>query len=144
MLTILRRTVGLWWQTWPWLVAIYLIGWFLRYWAVHLAMHVALSHGDFWGSLILPLAPLTRLLTFLAMFLVIRSATPGLPGIARFDQATTRHAALPLGPLRQGCTSTSVIGSNSRDRRTGAAAHCENLRIPAEQCCTSCSLRIRV
>lgn len=78
MLTILRRTVSLWWQTWPWLVAIYLIGWFLRYWALHLAMHVALSHGDFLGSLILPLAPLTRLLTYLAMFLVIRSVTPGL------------------------------------------------------------------
>jgi hypothetical protein len=78
VLTILRRTISLWWQTWPWLVAIYLIGWFLRYWAVHLAIQLGLSHGDFWGSLILPLAPLARLLTYLAMFLVIRSAVPGL------------------------------------------------------------------
>ena len=78
MLTILRRTVSLWWQTWPWLVAIYLIGWFLRYWALHLAIQVGLTHGDFWGSLILPLAPVIRLLTYLAMFLVIRSAAPGL------------------------------------------------------------------
>lgn len=81
MLTIARRTISLWWQTWPWLVAIYLIGWFLRYWALHLAVHVGLSHGDFWGSLILPLAPLIRLLTYLAMFLVIRSVTPGLRGV---------------------------------------------------------------
>jgi hypothetical protein len=81
VLTIARRTVGLWWQTWPWLVAIYLIGWFLRYWALHLAIHVGLSHGDFWGSLILPLAPLIRLLTYLTMFLVIRSITPGLRGV---------------------------------------------------------------
>jgi hypothetical protein len=76
--TILRRTVSLWWQTWPWLVAIYLIGWFLRYWAIQLAVHVGLTHGDFAGSLILPLAPLIRLLTYLAMFLVIRSVAPGL------------------------------------------------------------------
>ncbi|WIM87687.1 hypothetical protein PT015_23125 [Candidatus Mycobacterium wuenschmannii] len=81
MLTILRRTVSLWWQTWPWLVAIYLIGWFLRYWAIHLAIQIAFSHGDFWGSLVLPLAPLVRLLMYLAMFLVIRSAAPGLQGV---------------------------------------------------------------
>jgi hypothetical protein len=80
-LTIVRRAVSLWWQTWSWLVAIYLIGWFLRYWALHLAIQVGLTHGDFWGSLVLPLAPLTRLLTYLAMFLVIRSAAPGLQGI---------------------------------------------------------------
>jgi hypothetical protein len=78
VLTILRRTVSLWWQTWPWLIAIYLIGWFLRYWAIHLAIHVGLTYGDFWGSLVLPLAPLIRLLTYLAMFLVIRSVAPGL------------------------------------------------------------------
>jgi hypothetical protein len=78
VLTILRRAVSLWWQTWPWLVAIYLIGWFLRYWALHLAIHVGLTHGDFLGSLVLPLAPLIRLLTCLAMFLVIRSVAPGL------------------------------------------------------------------
>lgn len=78
MLTILRRTISLWWHTWPWLAAIYLIGWFLRYWALHLAIHVALIHSDFWGSLILPLAPLARLLTYLAMFLVIRTVAAGL------------------------------------------------------------------
>jgi hypothetical protein len=86
VLTIVRRTAGIWWQTWPWLVAIYLIGWFLRYWALHLAIHIGLSHGDFWGSLILPLAPLVRLLTYLAMFLVIRSVTPGLQGVETDDQ----------------------------------------------------------
>jgi hypothetical protein len=39
---------------------------------------VALIHSDFWGSLILPLAPLARLLTYLAMFLVIRTVAAGL------------------------------------------------------------------
>jgi len=78
VLTILRRAVGLWWQTWPWLAAIYLIGWFLRYWALQLAIYIGLTHGDFMGSLILPLAPMIRLLTYLAMLLVIRSVAPGL------------------------------------------------------------------
>jgi hypothetical protein len=81
VLTILRRAVSLWWQTWPWLAAIYLIGWFLRYWALHLAIYIGLTHGDFAGSLVLPLAPLLRLSTYLAMFLVIRSVAPGLQGI---------------------------------------------------------------
>lgn len=81
MLTILRRAVSLWWQTWPWLAAIYLVGWFLRYWALHLAIYIGLTHGDFAGSLILPLAPLLRLSTYLAMFLIIRSVAPGLQGI---------------------------------------------------------------
>jgi hypothetical protein len=81
VLTIVRRAVSLWWQTWPWLVAIYLIGWLLRYWALHLAIHVGLTHGDFWGSLVLPLAPLVRLLTYLTMFLVLRSVAPGLQGV---------------------------------------------------------------
>jgi hypothetical protein len=81
LLTILRRAVSLWWQTWPWLAAIYLVGWFLRYWTLHLAIHVGLIHGDFAGSLILPLAPMIRLLTYLAMFLVIRSVATGLQGV---------------------------------------------------------------
>jgi hypothetical protein len=76
--TILRRTVGLWWRTWPWLVAIYLTGWFLRYWALQLAIHVGLVYGNTWGNVVLSLAPLLRLLTYLAMFVVLRSAAPGL------------------------------------------------------------------
>jgi hypothetical protein len=76
--TIARRTVGLWWRTWPWLVAIYLTGWFLRYWALQLAIHVGLAYGNTWGNVVLSLAPLLRLLTYLAMFMVIRSAAPGL------------------------------------------------------------------
>lgn len=78
MLTIARRTVGLWWQTWPWLVAIYLVGWFIRYWVLKFAISIGLDHGGLWGSLVLAVVPIVRLLTYLAMFLVIRSVTPGL------------------------------------------------------------------
>jgi hypothetical protein len=77
VLTILRRTISLWWRTWPWLAAIYLIGWFLRYWALHLAIHVALGHGDFWGSLVLPL---TGHVKHLGVFDLASGAVVGHPG----------------------------------------------------------------
>lgn len=78
MLTIARRTVGLWWRTWPRLVALYLTGWFIRYWVLQGAIAVGIAHGELWGSIIMAVVPIVRLLTYLAMFLVIRSATPGL------------------------------------------------------------------
>jgi hypothetical protein len=78
MLAIARRTVGLWWQTWPWLVAIYLVGWFIRYWVLQFAVSIGLEHGELWGSVIMAVVPIVRLLTYLGMFLVIRSVTPGL------------------------------------------------------------------
>ncbi|HEY7054710.1 MAG TPA: hypothetical protein VH496_21615 [Mycobacterium sp.] len=86
MLTIVRRTASLWWQTWPWLVAIYLVGWLVRFWALQLAVHVGLAYGQLWGSLILPLAALTRLLTYLAMFMVIRSVASGLRDVVAEKQ----------------------------------------------------------
>lgn len=78
MLEIARRTVGLWWRTWPLLVAIFLVGWLARYWLLQLAIEIGINWGNLWAYLVLPLAPLTRLLSYLAMFLVLRSVTPGL------------------------------------------------------------------
>ncbi|CAJ1509151.1 hypothetical protein [[Mycobacterium] burgundiense] len=78
MRTIAADTVRLWWQTWPTLVALYLVGWFVRYWVLQGAIEVGLSHGRTWGSLVVVLAPIVRLLTFLGMFLAIRAVTPGL------------------------------------------------------------------
>ncbi|BBZ01010.1 hypothetical protein MCHIJ_04470 [Mycolicibacterium chitae] len=78
MLTIATNTIRLWWQTWPTLVALYLVGWFVRYWVLQGAIEVGLAHGRIWGSLVIVLAPIVRLLTFLGMFLAIRSVTPAL------------------------------------------------------------------
>lgn len=78
MLVIVRQLARMWWQTWPWLVAVYLLGWLLRYWVLQGAIAVGLAHGPVWGSLIVTFAAMVRLLTYLAMFLVIGSATPGL------------------------------------------------------------------
>ena len=78
LLTIIRRTASLWWRNWPWLVAIYLVGWLLRYWVLHAAVAVGLAHGVLWGTFVVVLAPIVRLLSYLAMFLVIRSSTEEL------------------------------------------------------------------
>ena len=78
LLTIVRRTASLWWRNWPWLVAIYLVGWLLRYWVLHAAVAVGLAHGVLWGTFVVVLAPIVRLLSYLAMFLVIRSSTEEL------------------------------------------------------------------
>ena len=78
LLTIVRRTASLWWRNWPWLVAIYLVGWLLRYWVLQAAVAVGLAHGVLWGTFVVVLAPIVRLLSYLAMFLVIRSSTEEL------------------------------------------------------------------
>lgn len=78
LLAILTRTIGLWWRSWPWLIAIYLVGWLARYWALQAAIAVGLAHGPVWGAMVVAFAPMIRLMTYLAMFLVIRSATAGL------------------------------------------------------------------
>lgn len=81
MLEIAKRTVALWSRTWPLLIAIWLVGWFLRYWLLQLAIAVGSEHGNLWAYLILPLAPLVRLTTYLLMLTVFRSVTPGLRDI---------------------------------------------------------------
>jgi hypothetical protein len=93
MLTIARRTVGLWWRTWPWLVAVYLAGWLVRYWVLKLAVAIGIDHGGIWGSLVLAVVPMVRLCTYLAMFLVIRSATAGLQHMESVD------GSAPRGPV---------------------------------------------
>lgn len=78
MLTIVKRTAGLWWQSWPSLVAVYLVGWFVRYWTLQGAIAVGLEHGRLWGHLVVAVVPMVRLATYLGMFLVLRSATTEL------------------------------------------------------------------
>ena len=62
MLTIVKRTAGLWWQSWPWLVAIYLVGWFVRYWTLQGAIaepgHVVEHKAWRWVNLHISALPL--------------------------------------------------------------------------------------
>lgn len=72
---LLRRTGILWWRCWPRLIGVWLVGWLARYWLIQLALYVGVHFGGFWGDLIMPLAALARLSTYILMFLVIRGET---------------------------------------------------------------------
>ncbi|MDA3147457.1 hypothetical protein JSO19_08695 [Leucobacter sp. UCMA 4100] len=72
MLTLLRLTVFLLWNTWPQLVAWFLAGTIIRYSAIEVAGFVG-AHNPTAGMLLLPLAVLGRLGALVAMLLVLRS-----------------------------------------------------------------------
>ncbi|MUM15353.1 hypothetical protein FZI91_05985 [Mycobacterium sp. CBMA271] len=74
VLDVLKRTAVLWWRNCLWLIAIYLIGWLARFGALELAVYVGIHVGQLWGELLVPLAILLRLLTYVAMFWVVRSS----------------------------------------------------------------------
>jgi len=71
----------------PQLAACYLVGWLLRTGAIEWAARVGYNN-DLWASLIMPLAGMARLGSYVAMFLVIRHGIPTL-------------AALPARKARQ-------------------------------------------
>lgn len=81
MLSTITLTLRLVARRWPQLLAWFLAGWFARYLLIELAAQVGatLALG---GLLILPLAILARLVSFVAMFLVLRDDLPNLRRIA--------------------------------------------------------------
>lgn len=72
MLDVAKRTGLLLAHHWHWLIAIYVVGWLARYGALNLAVYVSVHAGGIWGGLVFPLVVLTRMLTFVAMFWVMR------------------------------------------------------------------------
>ena len=84
MLSIITRTARLAGAHWPALVAWFLAGWLARYLLIELAAVVGAS-ALLGGLLIMPLAILARLISFVAMFLVLR---PGMPHLQRFGDGT--------------------------------------------------------
>lgn len=77
---------------WPQLVACYLLGVLGRKGAIELAAWAG-HDNDFWASLIMPMAGIARLGSYVAMFLVIRGGFPELAaptrGERRFDLFAT-------------------------------------------------------
>ncbi|AKC40501.1 Uncharacterised protein [Mycolicibacterium phlei] len=71
MLDTLKRTAALWWRRWPWLVAIYLVGWLLGYGALQLAIVVSVHVGGFWGDLLVPVVVFVRVCTCVLMIWVL-------------------------------------------------------------------------
>lgn len=71
----------------PQLLACYLVGWLLRTGAIELAAWAGYDN-DLWASLIMPLAGMARLGSYVAMFLVIRG---GLPTVATLPRRESRR-----------------------------------------------------
>lgn len=82
MLSILTRTARLAGAHWPALLAWFLAGWLARYLLIELAAWVGAS-TLLGGLLIMPLAILARLISFVAMFLVLRPGMPNLQGVGK-------------------------------------------------------------
>ena len=74
---LLLRPLDLFWRYWPQLAACYLLGILARQGAIELAARLGYD-DDWWAAVIMPLAGLARLGSFVAMFLVIRPAIPAL------------------------------------------------------------------
>jgi hypothetical protein len=83
----LLRPFDLWWRYFPQLVALYLLGWLGRKGAIELAARVGWDN-DVWASLIMPFAGMARLGSYVAMFLVLRSAIPALAALPRRSART--------------------------------------------------------
>ncbi|MCU1405838.1 MAG: hypothetical protein JWQ43_2141 [Glaciihabitans sp.] len=75
MFSIITQALRLAAARWPALLAWYLAGWLARYLLIELAATVG-STSALFGLMLLPLAVLARLGSYLAMFLVLRSAMP--------------------------------------------------------------------
>ena len=81
MPTALRPLI-LWVQCWPQLAACYLLGLLGRRGAIDLAAWAG-HDNDWWASLIMPLAGMARLGSYVAMFLVLRRSIPVLAALPR-------------------------------------------------------------
>ncbi|WP_395311253.1 hypothetical protein V4U86_10985 [Mycobacterium sp. AMU20-3851] len=71
----------------PQLAACYLVGWLLRTGVIEWAAWAG-HDNDLWASLIMPLAGIARLGSYVAMFMVIRS---GIPTLAALPRRQSRH-----------------------------------------------------
>ncbi|MGB4135582.1 MAG: hypothetical protein WA971_03395 [Microbacterium sp.] len=81
MLTILASTGRVLWRHWPGLLAWFLAGTLARYVLIEVAGFVG-AHSEIIGMLLLPLAVLVRLASFVGMFLVVRDGLRELQAIA--------------------------------------------------------------
>ena len=84
MLSILSRTLRLVAARWPVLLAWFLAGWLLRYALIEVASYFG-GTSALVGLLILPLAILARLGSYIAMFLVVRGEMPAFQSISDKD-----------------------------------------------------------
>jgi len=75
MVSIVTGTFRLFASRWPALITIFLAGWILRFLLIRFAGFLA-NIDPLFGMLVLPVAILARLASYVAMFLVLREAMP--------------------------------------------------------------------
>jgi len=102
MLSIVTGTFRLFASRWPALIAIFLAGWALRFLLIRFAGFVG-NIDPLFGMLVLPVAILARLASYVAMFLVLRNAMPTFKTIS---EARLSTAGTP--PLRF----SQILGSS--------------------------------
>jgi hypothetical protein len=81
VLQIVRSTLRLYAHRWPALVAIFLAGWIANYLLIRFGGFVA-NIDPLYGQLVLPLAVLARVASYVAMFLVLRPGKPFAEALA--------------------------------------------------------------
>ena len=86
-MTYVLRPFVLFLRYWPQLAACYVLGLLGRRGAIELAAWAGYDN-DLWASLIMPLAGLARLGSYVAMFLVLRA---GIPVLAALPRRSARH-----------------------------------------------------
>ncbi|GAB2457323.1 hypothetical protein HD599_003370 [Conyzicola lurida] len=82
MFSILTQTLRLVAARWPVLLAWYLAGWLVRYLVIEVAS-TAGAYSALAGLMILPLATLARLASFIGMFLALRDVMPSFADMKR-------------------------------------------------------------
>ena len=88
--TLLLRPLLLWVRYLPQLAACYLVGQLCHQGAIELTARFG-AHNELWADVLMPFAGFSRLASFIAMFLVLRSAIPALD---RLPRTTARNIDL--------------------------------------------------
>ncbi|AZH79910.1 hypothetical protein CSX12_16385 [Microbacterium sp. Y-01] len=101
MLAILRTTGRVLWRHWPALMAWYLAGVLVHYVFTEVAGFVGASSATL-GFLVLPIGILARLISLVAMFLVLRDGLRNLQEIAPLPESSTERRRTFLTALLAG------------------------------------------
>lgn len=90
MLSIVTGTLRLFAKRWPALIAIFLAGWIVRFVLIRFA-GVLGNIDPLFGMLVLPIAVLARLASYVAMFLILRQAMPTFTTISESKLAGAKN-----------------------------------------------------
>ncbi|WEO75793.1 hypothetical protein BJQ94_10385 [Cryobacterium sp. SO2] len=100
MFSIVTSTLRLAASRWPVLLALYLAGWLARYLVIEVAA-VAGTTDALAAFLIMPVAILTRLASFIGMFLVLRAGMPAFGELAANGDDAIDRTGDSAGPSRR-------------------------------------------